>query len=131
MEQLRKIGRENFQYDGKAPKSIMTQDGRVYNPVSKLFLLYNYAKVLKKKGMTEILEAFQQEFPYAFTVYGGAEHEEHDLFYREQIEQYKDVLFYPVYQRVYRVGRGARDFFVYYDVESNVPISQVRSKKQK
>ncbi|MFR8999635.1 MAG: hypothetical protein ACLVIY_03525 [Anaerobutyricum soehngenii] len=27
MEQLRKIGTENFQYDGKAPKVIMTQDG--------------------------------------------------------------------------------------------------------
>ena len=44
VEQLRRIGTENFQYDGKAPKSIMTQDGKVYKPVSKLFLLYNYAK---------------------------------------------------------------------------------------
>ena len=39
IEQLRKIGTENFQYDGKAPKVIMTQDGTIYKPVSKLFFV--------------------------------------------------------------------------------------------
>lgn len=53
---------------------IMTQDGKVYKPVSKLFLLYNYAKVLKQKGMQGELEAFQKEYPYAFTIYGDEEH---------------------------------------------------------
>lgn len=110
MEQLRRIGTENFQYDGKAPKSIMTQDGKVYKPVSKLFLLYNYAKVLKQKGMQGELEAFQKEYPYAFTIYGDEEHREHDLFYKEQMGQYKDVIFYPVYQRVYKIGRGPQVF---------------------
>ena len=125
MEQLRRIGTENFQYDGKAPKSIMTQDGKVYKPVSKLFLLYNYAKVLKQKGMQGELEAFQKEYPYAFTIYGDEEHREHDLFYKEQMGQYKDVIFYPVYQRVYKIGRGPQDFFVYYDAAKSVPVSQV------
>lgn len=124
-EQLRKIGTENFQYDGKAPKVIMTQSGQIYKPMSKLFLLYNYAKVFKQRGMEAELESFQKEFPHAFTVYGDEEHAEHDLFYKEQVEQHKNVLFYPVYQRVYKVGRGLQDFFVYYDVERTVPVSWV------
>jgi len=103
----------------------MTQDGKVYKPVSKLFLLYNYAKVLKQKGMQGELEAFQKEYPYAFTIYGDEEHREHDLFYKEQMGQYKDVIFYPVYQRVYKIGRGPQDFFVYYDAAKSVPVSQV------
>ena len=39
--------------------------------------------------------------------------------------QYKDVIFYPVYQRVYKIGRGPQDFFVYYDAAKSVPVSQV------
>lgn len=105
----------------------MTQDGTIYKPVSKLFLLYNYAKVLKKKGDFEGLEAFKKEFPHAFTVYGDEEYTEHDLFYRQQVEQYEDVLFYPIYQRVYKAGRGPQDFFVYYDVEKSVPVSHIIS----
>ena len=122
-----RMGTENFQYDGKAPKVIMTQDGTIYKPVSKLFLLYNYAKVLKKKGDFEGLEAFKKEFPHAFTVYGDEGHTEHDLFYRQQVEQYEEVLFYPIYQRVYKAGRGPQDFFVYYDVEKSVPVSHIIS----
>ena len=52
-------------------------------------------------------------------------HREHDLFYKEQMGQYKDVIFYPVYQRVYKIGRGPQDFFVYYDAAKSVPVSQV------
>ena len=105
----------------------MTQDGTIYKPVSKLFLLYNYAKVLKKKGDFEGLEAFKKEFPHAFTVYGDEGHTEHDLFYKQQVEQYEEVLFYPIYQRVYKAGRGPQDFFVYYDVEKSVPVSHIIS----
>lgn len=131
VEQLRQIGTENFQYDGKAPKTIMTQSGQVYKPMSKLFLLYNYAKIFEQKGMQKELESFQKEFPHAFTVYGDEKHAEHDLFYKEQVEQYKNVLFYPVYQRVYKVRRGPQDFFVYYDLEKTVPVSRILSKIQK
>lgn len=62
IEQLRKIGTENFQYDGKAPKVIMTQDGTIYKPVSKLFLLYNYAKVLKKREILKALKLSRKNF---------------------------------------------------------------------
>lgn len=125
LAQLKQIGTENFQYDGKAPKVIMTQDGTIYRPMSKLFLLYNYAKVLKVMGKDEELETLKKEYPHAFTIYNDKAHAEHDLFYREQMEQYKDCLFYPVYQRVYKVGRGVQDFFVYYDETKSVSVSSI------
>ena len=81
--------------------------------------------MLKKKGDFEGLEASKKEFSHAFTVYGDEGHTEHDLFYRQQVEQYEDVLFYPIYQRVYKAGRGPQDFFVYYDVEKSVPVSHI------
>ncbi len=59
--------------------------------------------------------------------YGDEGHTEHDLFYRQQVEQYEEVLFYPIYQRVYKAGRGPQDFFVYYDVEKSVPVSHIIS----
>ena len=125
MEQLSLIGEENFQYDGKAPKIIMTQDGRRYEPISKLFLLYNYAKVLHALGWKEEEEAFRQKYVHAFTRYQDSEHKEHDAFYQKQMEEYKDMLFYPIYQRVYKMKGGPADFYVYFDEEHFVPISQI------
>ena len=46
--QLEAIGTENFHYDGRAPKLLMTKNGKRFVPVSKLYLLYNYYKVLKR-----------------------------------------------------------------------------------
>lgn len=119
------IGPDNFCYDGKAPKSVMTQDGHIYRPVSKLFLLYNYAKALSYLGLTKEEEEFRAAYPHAFTVYGDEEHSEHDAFYVWQMEQEADSLFYPVYSRVYKLRGGPADFFVYCEADKCVPVAEI------
>ena len=78
-----------------------------------------------EEGIEQLRKIGTENFQYAFTVYGDEGHTEHDLFYRQQVEQYEEVLFYPIYQRVYKAGRGPQDFFVYYDVEKSVPVSHI------
>lgn len=129
LSQLRAIGKDNFAYDGRAPKIIMTQDGHRYEPVSKLFLLYNYAKAFRAFGLFKEEQQLREDFLHAFTVYGDEEHREHDAFYKEQMERFSDRIFYPVFERVYPLKGGMTDFFVYFDEEKSIPVSDILYEK--
>lgn len=131
ISQLQKMGNDAFSYDGKAPKIIMIQDGKRYEPMSKLFLLYNYAKAFRYLGMEQEEKELCSTFPHAFTLYGDEEHEEHDQFFHQQMEEYKDVIFYPVYQRVYKMRGGPADFYVYYDKDKFIPVDCILTKNDK
>ena len=61
MAQFDAIGETNFQYDGRAPKLLMTKHGKRFVPVSKLFLLYNYHKVLARIDK-ERAKAFREKY---------------------------------------------------------------------
>ncbi len=116
--QLDLIGRDSFSYDGLAPKTIMTQQGVVYRPVSKLFILYNYKKYFLAHGLWKEAEAFEEKYPFAFRKFGDESHKEHDGFLETQMEKYHDRIFYPVFSRIYKLKNGPRDFFVYFDENS-------------
>lgn len=118
------IGKESFQYDGKAPKLLMIKNGKRYQPVSKLFLLYNYEKVLRKTEEKKA-DAFRKKYDFAFTVFGDGEHEEHDQFLNMQLEQNKDCIFYPVFERIYKIPWGPTDFYLYFEEGKNIPLSKI------
>ena len=50
-EMLSLIGDERFSHDGLSPKLVLRQDGTRYEPMSRLFLIYNYAKYYAYHGM--------------------------------------------------------------------------------
>lgn len=115
IRQLDHIGTDSFSYDGLAPKTIMTRQGTVYRPVSKLFILYNYGKYLLYQGHLEEAEAFRKKYSYAFRKFGDEKNKMHDDFLISQMEEYHDRIFYPVYHRIYKLPNGPKDFFIYYD----------------
>ena len=123
-EQLKAIG-DAFAGDTLPPKVIMTGDGKVYHKTSRLFLLYNYAKVYKKKGMEEDLLRLKETWPHAFKVYDDEEHAAHDAFYKEHMEDHADEIFYPVFARIYKIPGGDREFFVYYDEKQSIRIEEI------
>lgn len=122
--QLKKIGVENFSYDGKAPKLLMIKNGRRFQPVSKLFLLYNYYKVLKGKNLVWA-EKWKKEFPYAFTKFGDEEHQEHDQFLTEQLETFGQCIFYPIFERIYKLPWCPADFYLYFEEGKSIPLSKL------
>lgn len=119
------IGQESFQYDGKAPKLLMMKNGKRFQPVSKLFLLYNYEKVLRKIEGAKA-DAFRKKYAFAFTIFADGEHEEHDQFLKMQLEQNKDCIFYPVFERIYKIPWGPADFYLYFEEGKNIPLSKLR-----
>ena len=122
LEQLKAIGRESFSYDGKAAKLRMDARGRVYRPMSKLFVIYNYAKYYQKHGMEEELAGLKESYPYAFTSFGDQEHAEHDRYLIEQMEILADKIIYPVEERCYKIPWGPKDFYLYYDEHSYIDL---------
>lgn len=122
--QLDQIGREIFARDGKAPRLHMGRGGKVYQPTSRLFLLYNYEKALGRTN-PRLCEQFRGEYPFAFTMFRDGKHEEHDRFLRSQLEEYDDVIFYPEYERVYRLPGNVREFFLYFDEQKGIPLSSI------
>lgn len=125
LKQLYTIGEEVFSTDGKAPRMMMNQKGTVYYPTSKLFLLYNYDKVMARLGMVTEREEFRQRFAHAFTIYGDEAHEDHDAFLRMQLEDAKDLIYYPVYERIYKLPWGPKDFYMYYDSNKAIRIDDI------
>lgn len=121
LEILDEIGTYSFSNDGKAPKVYMNQAGKIYRPMSKLFVLYNYAKVLD----AEKLQDFKAKYEFAFTCFGDQAHAEHDAFLKNQMEDHADKIFYPVFERVYKKPGVPSDFFVYYDEEAFIRISEL------
>ena len=117
--QLRKIG-EAFDSDLLPPKVVMTGAG-----ISRLFLLYNYAKVYQYRGMEEDLARLKETWPHAFTVYDDGSHEGHDAFYKDQMEDHAREIFYPVFSRIYKIPGGDREFFVYYEEGESIPIPAI------
>lgn len=122
LKQFDDIGWEAFQYDGRAPKRMMTKDGKCYEPVSRLFLLYNYDKVLRVINKQQA-EAFRQKYSYAFTCFRDGEHETHDAFLRSQLETYRDEIFYPVFERVYKSPWTPMDFYLYFEEGKSIPVA--------
>lgn len=122
--QLEAIGIENFHYDGRAPKLLMTKNGKRFVPVSKLFLLYNYYKVLKRMD-EEQAERFKGKYSFAFTDFGDGEHEEHDRFLHEQLDVYEDCIFYPVFERIYKMPWCPADFYMYFEEDRRIPLSKL------
>lgn len=120
LRQLHSIRESAFAYDGFAPKSIMVASGKVYNPCSRLFLLYNYDKYFAKHGLTEERDALREKYTFAFRFFGDAEHEKHDAFLRHQLEEHSEQLYYPVFDRVYKLPRGPKDFFIYYEEDQYI-----------
>lgn len=114
MLQFEKMGKESFQDDGKAPRLHMTKDGKVYQPASKLFLLYNYYKVWRKTDGKRA-EEWKKTYRYAFTYFGDEEHKDHDAFLKSQMEEQADSIFYPVFERVYKLPWMPKDFYLYWE----------------
>ena len=117
-KQLEDIGTESFSYDGIAPKVRMDARGRVFRPMSKLFLIYNFAKYYQKHGMEGELKQLKDTYPYAFKRFDDEEHRSHDQFLSEQMEDLSDRLIYPIDEKVYKIPWGPRDFFLFYDENS-------------
>ena len=124
MQVLLDIGTERFQYDGKAPKLLMTKHGRRFVPMSKLFLIYNYYKALLRINEQQAQE-FKKMYPYAFTEFKDEEHAEHDRFLHEQLHTYADQIFYPVYERIYKLPWSPADFYMYFEEEKSIPLSKL------
>lgn len=124
VEQLHLIGKETFSHDGCAPKNHMARDGRCFPPTSRLFLIYNYAKALEKVS-EEKAEAFRREYTFAFTRFADGKHEEHDAFLQNQMEVHREEIFYPVYERIYKLPWGPQEFFLYFDEEKGIPMEQI------
>ena len=115
LDELLAIGEEAFSHDGKAPKVCMTGDGKVYRPMSRLFLIYNYARYFRSSGMVAEYQELTDHFPYAFRKFDDEEHEDHDNFLHAQLEEDLQGIVYPVFDRIYKQGRGPAEFFVYYE----------------
>lgn len=128
MEQLRLIGKESFSYDGRAPKTHMSREGRCFPPTSRLFLIYNYAKALEKIS-GEVAEEFCNEYSFAFTSFADGKHEEHDEFLKNQMEVHREEIFYPIYERIYKLPGGPQDFFLYFDEEAGIPLERISAIK--
>ncbi len=111
---------ESFSYDAFAPKSIMVDSGKVYDPQSRMFILYNYAKYFKNHGLHAEYERLTESYPYAFTKFGDEEHEMHDRMLEEQMAWFKECYFYPVFSRLYKIPWGKREFYLYYDLEKQL-----------
>ena len=124
MEQFDAIGETNFQYDGRAPKLLMTKHGKRFVPVSKLFLLYNYHKVLARIDK-ERAKAFREKYSFAFTVFGDEEHAEHDRFLHEQLTVHADCIFYPFFERIYKMPWTPPDFYMYFEEDKSIPLSKL------
>lgn len=122
--QLDAIGKQSFSYDGKAPKLIMTKQGKRFVPVSKLFLLYNYYKVLHAEDKKKAKQ-FCQDYSFAFTYFGDKEHEEHDRFLHEQLTVFSDCIFYPVFERIYKMPWCPADFYMYFEEDTRIPLSKL------
>ena len=121
-KQLEDIGTESFSYDGIAPKVRMDARGRVFRPMSKLFLIYNFAKYYQKHGMEGELNQLKDIYPYAFKRFDDEEHRSHDQFLTEQMENLSDRLIYPIDEKVYKIPWGPRDFFLFYDENSFISL---------
>ncbi len=117
-KQLEIIGTDNFSTDGLAPKLRMDNRGRVFRPMSKLFIIYNFAKYYLKHDMAVELEELKMAYPYAFTVFDDEEHKSHDQFYKEQMEDSSDRIYYPISERVYKIPWGPKTFYLFTDEKS-------------
>ena len=93
-------------------------------PVSKLFLLYNYHKVLARIDK-ERAKAFREKYSFAFTVFGDEEHAEHDRFLHEQLTVHADCIFYPVFERIYKMPWTPPDFYMYFEEDKSIPLSKL------
>lgn len=124
MHQLDLIGAESFSYDGKAPKLLMTEHGKRYQPVSKLFLLYNYDKILRKTDEQQAAD-FREKYAFAFTEFADGKHEDHDRFLKSQTAEYSDCIFYPVFEKVYKEPWKAADFYMYFEEGEAIPRNKI------
>lgn len=124
MVHLARMGEDAFSSDGKAPKLFLSGKGQRFEPMSRLFLLYNYAKVFDRVN-PELLAELKRRYPFAFTVFNDGAHEEHDRFYEEQMDLYRDVIFYPVFERVYKQPWGPKEFYVYFDRNRAISIEDM------
>ncbi|MDO5146946.1 MAG: hypothetical protein Q4D60_08070 [Eubacteriales bacterium] len=129
-KQFEKMGIESFRHDGRAPKLHMTKEGKVYRPASKLFLLYNYYKVWKRRDEAQA-NRWKESYEYAFAVFGDEEHREHDAFLKSQMEEYEDLIFYPVFERIYKLPWKPKDFYLYWEPEASISIDQFLERKEK
>ena len=64
-------------------------------------------------------------YPFAFTQFGDGEHEEHDRFLHEQLHVYADRIFYPVFERVYKLPWTPADFYMYFEEDKSIPLSEL------
>ena len=115
LSELDEIGAEAFSHDGMAPKVCMTGDGKVYRPMSRLFLVYNYARFFQSRGLLTELDELKEKFPFAFREFNDVEHEEHDAFLHSQMDPEIEGIVYPVFDRIYKLRSGPAEFYVYYE----------------
>lgn len=120
LEQVRLMGKDTFSYDGMAPKTRMDAHGRIFRPMSKLFIIYNIAKYYKHHGMLSQLQSLEEEYAYAFTRFGDPEHQAHDRYLEEQMEILADKIIYPIEEKVYKIPWGPKDFYLYFDQDSYI-----------
>ena len=125
LDSLSLLDKVYFDSDGLAPKLHRTQDGTVYRPGSRLFLVYNFAKAFRFLADGEGEDRVRKLSPYAFKQFGDELHEAHDKELDQMMNLWSDRIFYPVFDRVYRTGRRGRECFLYYDPANWVSLSNI------
>ena len=129
LKTLARLDKRYFATDGRAPRLHMTQDGTVWQPCSRLFPVYNLAKAFRAAQDGEGEDLLRQLSPYAFQVFGDGEHELHDKEYERMMNLWSDRIFYPVFDRIYRVLAVGSECFLYYDPARYVPLSRIRFRR--
>lgn len=122
--QLDLIGKETFMQDGRPARLHMTERGKVYQPLSRLFLIYNYDKVLRKQSPGRSDE-FRKNYPFAFYCFNDGKHDLHDQFLFSQMEEHGNEIFYPEFERVYKLPGSMREFFLYFDEERGITLDRI------
>ena len=125
LSSLSRLDPAYFATDGLAPKVHRTQDGTVYRPVSRLFLVYNFAKAFRYLGDAKGEDLVRQLSPHAFKEYEDGAHEAHDRELDQMMNLWSDRIFYPVFDRIYHVPGRGRECFLYYDPASWVSLSKI------
>ncbi len=121
-EMLSLIGEDRFSHDGLSPKLVLRQDGTRYEPMSRLFLIYNYAKYYAYHGMAAQEAALRGRYSYAFTRFDDGSHDAHDAFLDAQMKEGRSKIWYPVFDRIYKVQFDQPDFYLFYDKDRQIPL---------
>ncbi len=129
LDTLTRLDQTYFSSDGLAPRIHRTQDGTIYRPCSRLFLVYNLAKAFSYLADVQGEDRVRDLCPYAFETFGDGDHDFHDQEYDRMMKDWSDRVFYPVFDRIYRLPALGSQCFLYYDPDSYVSLSEITFRR--